>query len=174
LGRGICGTIHPLVEWLGATMITEGGPLRGLRSEGIRPRRNVSSDPGSRLLHALDRWTTHPTVAWTIVVTDAAGAACIAIFGFPDRWAAVFQTIVAAITVAMVFVIQHTQAREQAVTQRKLDEILSALPGANNAMITLEEAQDDDLRAAAQIHRDLRDAATAGPPPTDSRGSVTR
>src|ERR1017187_991245 len=30
---------------------------------------------------------------------------------------------------AMVFVIQHTRARRQAATQRKLDEILQAMPG---------------------------------------------
>lgn len=169
MDSGICGTVHPIVEWLGAAVITGGGPLLGLTSEGIGPRRSVSRDPGSRLLHALDRWTAHPTIAWAIVTTDAVWAACIAVFGFPDRWVAVFQTIVAAVTVAMVFVIQHTQAREQAVTQRKLDEILSALPGADNAMITLEEAHDDDLRAAAQTHRELRDEATADPPPTTGR-----
>ena len=46
--------------------------------------------------------------------------------GFPGRWETVFQTLVAALTLtlAMVFVIQHTQARQQAATQRKLDEIL--------------------------------------------------
>jgi low affinity Fe/Cu permease len=37
----------------------------------------------------------------------------------------------------MVFVIQHTQARQQAATQRKLDEILQALPGADNALMAL-------------------------------------
>jgi hypothetical protein len=33
----------------------------------------------------------------------------------------------------MVFVIQHTQARHQAATQRKLDEIVRALPEADNS-----------------------------------------
>jgi low affinity Fe/Cu permease len=31
--------------------------------------------------------------------------------GFPGRWETVFQTLVAGLTLAMVFVIQHTQAR---------------------------------------------------------------
>ena len=38
------------------------------------------------------------------------------------------------------FCIQHTQAREQAATQRKLDEILQALPGADNSLLMLEHA----------------------------------
>jgi low affinity Fe/Cu permease len=68
----------------------------------------------------------------------------------------VFQTLVAALTLAMVFVIQHTQARQQAATQRKLDEILQALPGADNAMLALEQASDGALRAAADSHTALR------------------
>ncbi len=47
----------------------------------------------------------------------------------------------------MVFVIQHTQARHQAATQRKLDEILRALPEADNTLLALEHAFDDELRA---------------------------
>jgi len=48
----------------------------------------------------------------------------------------------------MVFVIQHRQSRQQVATQRKLDEILRALPPADNALIALEEASDDALAAA--------------------------
>jgi low affinity Fe/Cu permease len=67
--------------------------------------------------------------------------------------------LVAALTLAMVFVIQHTQAREQAATQRKLDEILQALPGADNALLSLEHASDDELRASGHQHREIRQAA---------------
>jgi low affinity Fe/Cu permease len=59
----------------------------------------------------------------------------------------------------MVFVIQHTQARQQAATQRKLDEILHALPGADNALVRLEHGSDDELRAAADSRRQVREAA---------------
>ena len=66
----------------------------------------------------------------------------------------------AALTFALVFVIQHTQTREQLVTQRKLDEILRALPGADNAVIGLEDATDVELSAVHEDHRQLRDQAT--------------
>jgi low affinity Fe/Cu permease len=79
--------------------------------------------------------------------------------GFPGRWETVFQTLVAALTLAMVFVIQHTQARQQAATQRKLDEILQAMPGADNSLLTLEHASDDELRATGDLHRGIRQAA---------------
>jgi len=64
----------------------------------------------------------------------------------------------------MVFVIQHTQARAQEATQRKLDEILRASPEADNSLITLEEAPDSELRAATDAHRDVRREAQQEPP----------
>ena len=79
--------------------------------------------------------------------------------GFPGPEERIFQTLVAALTLAMVFVIQHTQAREQAATQRKLDEILQALPGADNSLLMLEHASHDELRATGDAHRGIREAA---------------
>jgi low affinity Fe/Cu permease len=87
-----------------------------------------------------------------------------AMFEFPARLETVLQTLAAATTLAMVFVLQHTQARAQAATQRKLDEILRASPEADNTMITLEEAPNNELKAATDVHRGVRrDASHDGP-----------
>jgi low affinity Fe/Cu permease len=86
------------------------------------------------------------------------------VFGFAARLEIVFQPLAAATTLAMVFVIQHTQARAQEATQRKLDEILRASPDADNSLITLEEAPDNELKAATDAHRETRrDARREGP-----------
>jgi low affinity Fe/Cu permease len=79
--------------------------------------------------------------------------------GFPARWESVFQALVAAVTLSMVFIIQHTQARHQRATQRKLDEILLAMPGTDNSLLTLEHASDEELHASAHQHRQARRAA---------------
>jgi low affinity Fe/Cu permease len=79
--------------------------------------------------------------------------------GFPARWETVFQTLVAAVTLSMVFVIQHTQARHQRATQCKLDEILLSLPGTDNSLLTLEHASDEELHATGHQHRQARQAA---------------
>jgi low affinity Fe/Cu permease len=63
----------------------------------------------------------------------------------------------------MVFVIQHTQAREQAATQRKLDEIMKALPDADNSLLMLEHASHDELQATRDSHREIRAAAVDDP-----------
>jgi low affinity Fe/Cu permease len=91
--------------------------------------------------------------------------------GFPGRVETIFQTIVAALTLALVFVIQHTQAREQVTTQRKLDEILRSLPNASNALIAFEDAPDHEVVSTHQTHRQLRqDAVDAG---SESHSSQT-
>jgi low affinity Fe/Cu permease len=116
---------------------------------------------GSRLLSAMDRGTSRPLIALTIVVAALAWLIVSFAVGFPARWEGIFQSLVAALTLAMVFVIQHTQARQQAATQRKLDEILQALPGADNALMTLEHASDDEFRATSDAHHEIRQASLA-------------
>ena len=119
---------------------------------------------GSRVLHVLARWAANPTLALAVVGAVVLWVLYSAVFGFPARLETVFQTFAAATTLAMVFVIQHTQARAQEATQRKLDEILRASPEADNSLITLEEAPDNELKAATNAHRDARrDARRGGP-----------
>jgi low affinity Fe/Cu permease len=117
----------------------------------------------SRLLWEVDHWAGRPLTALGVLAASAAWVLLSVISGFPGRWEQIFQSLVAAITVTMVFVIQHTQARHQAATQRKLDEILKALPGADNALITLEHASDSELRATRHQHRQVRQAALNRP-----------
>jgi low affinity Fe/Cu permease len=114
--------------------------------------------PTSKLLHALDTLTSTSWFALTVVTLDLLWVLFSLWFQFPSRLERIFQTMVAAFTLAMVFVIQHTQAREQEATQRKLDEILAALPDADNSVISLEHAPDDELRAAGRKHRDVRES----------------
>ena len=123
--------------------------------------------PASRALHALDWLASKSWVAVTVVTLDLVWVVFSARFEFPTRLEAVFQTLVAAVTLAMVFVIQHTQSRQQVVTQRKLDEILKALPDADDALIALEKAPDRALRQVTRKHREVRNAASGSTEPTE-------
>ena len=76
--------------------------------------------------------------------------------GFPNGWVVAFETGTSAVTLAMVFVIQHTQSREQAATQRKLDELLRALPEAQTSLIMLEEASEQTMKDVEEGQRDLK------------------
>ena len=121
-----------------------------------RPDTPRSARVGSHLLHVIDRVASRPLFAVFIVVLDLLWVLGSVAFGFPSRLETIFQTLVAAVTLAMVFVIQHTQAREQVATQRKLDEILHALPGADNTLIAFEDASDSEISVTHSAHRQLR------------------
>jgi low affinity Fe/Cu permease len=114
---------------------------------------------GSRILSGADRWTSRPLTVMIVLTADVAWVLVSIAVGFPARSERIFQTLVAALTLAMVFVIQHTQGRQEAATQGKLDEILQALPGADNALLMLEHASEDELRAAGDSHGELRQVA---------------
>src|ERR1700759_5884308 len=117
----------------------------------------------SRLLWEVDRWAGRPLTAVGVLVAAALWVLLSVIFDFPGRGEQIFQALVAAIPVTMVFVIQHTQARHQAATQRKLDEILRVLPEADNSLITLEHASDSELRATRRQHHQIRQSALNEP-----------
>ena len=78
-----------------------------------------------------------------------------AIAGFPPYWQAILESVTSIVTVVMLFAIQHLQARDQTVMQRKLDEVLRALPNTNRRLIALEEAPDEQLEALTALnHQD--------------------
>jgi len=66
---------------------------------------------GSRVLHAVDRLAARPTIALGVVSADLVWVLYSALVGFPARLEIIFQTLVAATTLAMVFVIQLTATR---------------------------------------------------------------
>jgi low affinity Fe/Cu permease len=121
--------------------------------------RGSSRSSASRLLSRADRFASRPSAA--IIAVTAAGTWLVVslVAGFPGRWETIFQTVVAAVTLAMVFVIQHSQVRHQRASQRKLDEILLAIPGTDRALLVLEHASDDELHAAGHQHLSLRQVA---------------
>ena len=59
--------------------------------------------------------------------------------GFPDWWETALYVTTGSVTFVMVFVIQHTQQRQTAATQRKLDELLRSSELADSTLIAVEE-----------------------------------
>ena len=116
------------------------------------------------MLHLVDRATSRAATAFAVVVAVSVFLVVAAVAGFPASWLRVFYAVAASITLVMVFVIQHTQSREQSATQRKLDELIRALPQADDHLVHIEAASDEELvereRSDLEHHGAVREATS--------------
>ncbi len=80
-------------------------------------------------------------------------------FGFSDTWQLVINTGTTIVTFLMVFLIQNTQNRDTEAIQVKLDELIRATQGAHNALLDLEELEEESLDAFRTKYQALAAAA---------------
>jgi low affinity Fe/Cu permease len=116
----------------------------------------------SRMAKTTAHYTGRPWVfamaAGLIVVWLISGP----LFGFSDTWQLVINTGTTIVTFLMVFLIQNTQNRDTEAMQVKLDELIRATKGAHNALLDLEELEEEKLDAFRAKYRALADTARAG------------
>jgi len=80
-------------------------------------------------------------------------------FGFSDTWQLIVNTSTTVITFLMVFIIQSTQNRDTTALQIKLDELIRATQGAHNALLDLEEIDDEQFERYWRSYKKLAAAA---------------
>jgi low affinity Fe/Cu permease len=107
--------------------------------------------------HASGRPTTFMIALGVILLWAITGP----IFHFSDTWQLVINTSTTIITFLMVFLIQNTQNRDTEALQIKLDELIRSLESAHNALLDLEELDDEELDLIRSDYLKLAKAARA-------------
>ena len=111
--------------------------------------------------HAMGQPAAFGTALAIIILWAISGP----IFGFSDTWQLIINTGTTIITFLMVFIIQNTQNRDAEAMHIKLDELIRAMDQAQNALLNLEELEEEDLeriradylRLAEHARIELRD-----------------
>ncbi len=115
----------------------------------------------TRFAKAASRITGRPVsfllAVGVLVVWALSGPA----FHYSDTWQLVINTGTTIVTFLMVFLIQNTQNRDTEALQVKLDELIRAVDSAQNALLDLEELEDEDLDKVRESYRALARKARA-------------
>jgi len=67
------------------------------------------------------------------------------LFHFSDTWQLVINTGTTIVTFLMVFLIQRTQNKDALAIHLKLNEIVSAIDGASNRLVDVEDLTEDEI-----------------------------
>jgi low affinity Fe/Cu permease len=120
---------------------------------------------------ATARWCGHPATFTLSLLLCVVWAAVGPIFHFSDTWQLVINTATTVLTFLVVFLIQNTQNRDAAAIHLKLDELIRAVHGAQNRMVDLEDATDEELQALQDRFAGIAAKAKTGSDPEASHGS---
>src|SRR5438874_8290815 len=68
------------------------------------------------------------------------------IFGFSDTWQLVINTGTTIVTFLMVFLIQRSQNKDSLAIHLKLNELVAAIHGASNRLISAEDLTEHEVK----------------------------
>jgi low affinity Fe/Cu permease len=121
--------------------------------------------PRTRLspyLHRFDRIVAHSSMVGVVAVVVLGSGVALVLADFPAFWESLFSTVAWSVTLVMLFLLHHTQRREQVATQLKLDELIRALPQADDHFVRVQAAEDEEVQELEQRHIEHHQATRSG------------
>jgi low affinity Fe/Cu permease len=91
----------------------------------------------------------------TVVVWALTGP----IFDYSNGWQLVINTGTTIVTFLMVFLIQRAQNKDSAAIHLKLNELVAALPGSSNRLISAEDLTEEEVKLLREHFRTLVELA---------------
>ena len=112
-----------------------------------------------KLAHDTSRAAGRPATFILALAVVVLWAATGPVFGYSNTWQLVINTGTTIITFLMVFLIQATQNRDTEEMQVKIDELIRATTGAHNALLDLEDMDEEQLIKLRQAYVNLANIA---------------
>jgi len=109
-----------------------------------RRARNRANFP-SRFATTVTHWAGSTAGFIGAVMVIFIWAATGPIFHWSDTWQLVINTGTTIITFLMVFLIQRSQNKDSLAIQLKLNELVAAMQGASNRLISVEDLSEQEL-----------------------------
>ena len=81
------------------------------------------------------------------------------LFHYSDTWQLVINTSTTIVTFLMVFLIQRSQNKDALAVQLKLNEIVAAMDGASNRLISVEDLSEEELQVLRIHYKRLAEMA---------------
>ncbi len=125
----------------------------------IERRSQRHASPLSRFATAATEWTGSAAaflVAFAIVLGWGMTGP---IFHYSNTWQLIINTGTTIVTFLMVFLIQRAQNKDALAVQLKLDEIVAALEGASNRLISVEDLSEEELKVLRIHYKRLAEMA---------------
>jgi low affinity Fe/Cu permease len=112
-----------------------------------------------RFAAAATRWTGSTFAFLAAVLIIVVWVVTGPIFHFSDTWQLVINTGTTIVTFLMVFLIQRAQNKDALAMQIKLNELIAAIEGASNRLITAEDLSEEELRTLEEHFEKLAEMA---------------
>lgn len=109
----------------------------------------------AKFAQGLSRWAGSPRTFMAAIVLICLWASSGPWFHYNDTWQLIINTSTTIITFLMVFLIQNTQNRDNDVLHIKIDELLRVTKDAQNALLSLDNLDQDELRELRKKYKAL-------------------